>query len=110
MGLQHAITSRRTPMDQSDPDVGMRINSLKTITRFINEVYAVFGVVDSFDTIVSFENSLDIFHCYALNSKMDDNSRYPDYKVYDILHCVCCRMQVNFCATRPSILVLRSLD
>jgi hypothetical protein len=83
MRLQHAITtSLRTPKAQCDPDVAMRINSLNEITRVVNGVYAKFGAVDSFDTIVSFEDSIN---CFAPNRKMDKNSHYPDCKVRAIV-------------------------
>jgi hypothetical protein len=59
----------------------MRINSLERISKVVDTVYAKLGVFDSFDSIVLFEDSLEVFHCFAPNSKMDDNSWYPDYKV-----------------------------
>jgi hypothetical protein len=82
MRLQHAITSRRTPWDQCDPYGGMNINALNRITKVVDEVYANFGVVDAFASIVSFEDSIEIFHCFAPDSKMYGGGR-PDYKVYN---------------------------
>jgi hypothetical protein len=63
----------------------MRINSLNRITRVVDRVYAKFGVVDSFGAIVKLEDSLGIFHCYTVDSKVDDNRRYPEYKVFCFL-------------------------
>ena len=57
------------------------MNSLDRVTSVVDEVYAKFGVVDTFEAIASYENSLEIFHCYAPNGKVDDTKRYPDYKV-----------------------------
>jgi hypothetical protein len=81
--FQHAITtSLRAPKAQCDPDLAVRINSLNEITRVVNEVYAVFGAVDTFDAIVSFEDSIN---CFAPNRKMDKNSHYPDCTVRTIV-------------------------